>query len=167
MSARRVVLGRVSGVHGVRGWIKVYSYTDPREAIVDYREWLLTRAGEQREVRLLDGHAHGHTVIARLEGIDDRDAARALTDWQIEVPRDALPPPEPGEYYWADLEHMQVRTRDGRLLGEVDYMLATPAHDVMVIRGDRERLVPFVQGLYVLEVDTAERVITVDWDPEF
>lgn len=167
MAVRRVVLGRFSGVHGVRGWVKVYSYTEPRDSIVGYRTWWLTRGDSVREVGVADGRAHGATVIARLDGIDDRDAARALMDWQIEVPRDALPATAPGEYYWADLEQMQVRTRDGHLLGEVDYMLATPAHDVMVVRGDRERLVPFVQGQYVLEVDTDARVITVDWDPEF
>jgi len=116
---------------------------------------------------VLDGRAHGNTVIARLDGVDDRDAARALIDRRIEVPREALPPPGPGEYYWADLEGMRVRTREGRALGEVDYMLATPAHDVMVIRGERERLVPFVQERFVLEVDLAGGVIVVDWDPEF
>ncbi len=168
MTARTVALGRVSGVFGVRGWVKVYSFTVPRGTIVGYREWQLWRKGAPwRTVEVLEGGEHGKTVIARLAGIDDRDAAAGLIDSEIRVVREALPPPAPGEFYWADLEGLAVVTRDGVDLGRVDRMLETPAHDVMVIQGERERLVPFVQGIYVLEVDLEGGRITVDWDPEF
>lgn len=168
MTARTVALGKVSGVFGVRGWLKVYSFTVPRGKIVDYRVWQLWRQGAPwRTVEVLEGGEHGKTVIARLAGIDDRDAAAGLIDSEIRVAREALPPPAPGEFYWADLEGLAVVTRDGVDLGRVDRMLETPAHDVMVIQGERERLVPFVQGIYVLEVDLEDGRITVDWDPEF
>lgn len=162
-----VTLGRISGVFGVQGWVKVFSFTEPRENITNYRTWLLCRAAELREITVLQGQAHGKSVIAQLAGVVDRDAAQALVDWEIRVPRSALAPAAPGEYYWADLEGMAVRTRDGQDLGRVSRMLDTPAHDVMVIQGERERLVPFVQGEVVLEVDLETRHITVDWDPEF
>ena len=167
MQDATVALGRISGVFGVQGWVKVHSFTEPRENVVAYHEWLLCREGRQRTMTVLAGQAHGKTVIARLEGIDDRDAAQALVDWEIRVPRSALPPAGPGEYYWADLEGLSVHTREGVALGSVVRMLETPAHDVMVIQGERERLVPFVQGRYVLAVDLDAGRITVDWDPEF
>lgn len=167
MSEPTVTLGRISGVFGVKGWVKVHSFTEPRENVVAYRQWLLSREGGQRQVEVLEGRSHGKTVIARLAGVDDPEAALALVDWEIRIPRSALPPPGPGEYYWADLEGLSVRTREGVALGSVMRMLETPAHDVMVIQGERERLVPFVQGRYVLAVDLDAGTITVDWDPEF
>lgn len=168
MEQSSVPLGRVSGVFGVRGWIKVFSFTEPRENVSGYPQWQLWREGcYWRTVQVVEGGKHGKTVIARLAGIEDRDAAVALVDSEIRVPRDALPPPAPGEYYWADLEGLAVVTREGVALGRVDRMLETPAHDVLVIQGERERLVPFVQGPYVLEVDLEAGRITVDWDPEF
>jgi 16S rRNA processing protein RimM len=167
MQDTTVTLGRISGVFGVRGWVKIHSFTEPRENVVTYRDWLLCHEGRERPTRVLEGQRHGKTVIARLEDIDDRDAAQALVEWEIRVPRSALPPPEPGEYYWADLEGLRVCTAEGVDLGLVVRMLETPAHDVMVIQGERERLVPFVQGRYVLAVDLAAGTITVDWDPEF
>jgi 16S rRNA processing protein RimM len=118
-------------------------------------------------MRVLEGRLQGKAVVVRLEGIEDRDAALALLDSEIRVPRSALPKAEPGEYYWADLEGLEVLLRDGRSLGKVAKMLETPAHDVMVIQGERERLVPFVHGAYVQQVDLAAGTITVDWDPEF
>lgn len=164
----RVVVGRVSGVFGVRGWVKVHSYTEPRVNVLGYGPWWLSRPdGPARRYTVTEGREHGKTVVAHLEGVDDREAAVALMDRTIEVERDRLPAAAPGEYYWADLENLRVRTRDGVELGRVDYMLATPAHDVMVIRGDRERLVPFVQGEYVHRVDLDAGVIEVDWDPDY
>ncbi len=165
---RSVTLGRISGVFGVRGWIKVFSFTDPRGNVTDYAQWQLWRDGAPwRTVQVLEGGQHGKTVIARLAGVEDRDAAVELIDSEIRVPRGALPPPDSGEYYWADLEGLAVVTREGVDLGRVERMLETPAHDVLVIQGERERLVPFVQGPYVLEVNLDAGRITVDWDPEF
>jgi 16S rRNA processing protein RimM len=166
--ASRVVLGRVSGVYGVRGWLKVHSYTEPRVNVVGYRQWWLCAPdGTARRYEVTDGREQGRTVVAHLAGVDDRDSALALMDRTIEVERGQLPATAPGEYYWADLENLRVLTRDGVELGRVDYMLATPAHDVMVIRGERERLVPFVQGKYVHRVDLDAGVIEVDWDPDY
>ena len=160
-----VSLGHVSGVHGVAGWVKIYSLTDPREAIFDYQPWAL---GETHEsVRVLEGKKHGRRLIARLENADCRERAEELIGQAIAVPRERLPEPGPGQYYWADLEGLRVRLEDGRELGTVDRMLVTGANDVMIVRGERERLIPFVRGQYVKDVDLAGGTITVDWDPEF
>ena len=159
-----VILGRIVGLFGVRGWIKVYSYTEPREAVLDYKEWLLSRNGGWQRAVLAEGKRHGKAVIARLDGIEDRDAAAALTGSDIGVDRDALPDPGEGHYYWADLEGLVVVHRDGTELGRVAYLMATGANDVLVVDGHAERLIPFVPGEVILDVDLAAGVIRVDWE---
>jgi 16S rRNA processing protein RimM len=160
-----VALGHVSGAHGVEGWVKIYSLTEPREAIFDYQPWAL---GDSREsVRVLQGKKHGRRLIALLENLDCREQAEESVGLAIAVPRERLPEPASGHYYWADLEGLQVRLEGGLELGTVDRMLATGANDVMVVKGERERLIPFVPGQYVKDVDLAGGTITVDWDPEF
>jgi 16S rRNA processing protein RimM len=162
--SKAVILGRVTGLFGVKGWLKLRSYTEPREAILDYKDWLLFRHGEQREVRLAEGKRHGKTVIARLEGCDDRDAAASFVGDDIGVPRDSLPETRHGEYYWADLEGLQVVHKDGRSLGKVAYLLATGANDVLVVQDDQELLIPFVQDEVIKDVDLDAGVISVDWE---
>ena len=159
-----VVLGRISGFFGVRGWVKVYSYTEPREAVLNYKSWLLSDNGEWRAAEVAEGKRHGKTVIARIDGIDDRDQAADLIGRDIGVPREAMPETGDGQYYWSDLEGLLVMTQNGAELGKVEYLLETGANDVMVIDGDQERLVPFVIGDVVLDVDLDAGVITVDWD---
>ncbi|MDH3587085.1 MAG: ribosome maturation factor RimM, partial [Gammaproteobacteria bacterium] len=158
-----VILGRIDGLFGVRGWIKVYSYTEPREAVLNYKDWLLARDGDWQRVELADGKRQGKAVIARLEGIEDRDAAAELIGSEIGVDRDALPEPEEGHYYWADLEGLTVVRRDGTDLGTVTCVMATGANDVLVVDGPAERLIPFVPGTVILDVDLAAGVIRVDW----
>ncbi len=159
-----VVLGRISGFFGVRGWVKVYSYTEPRDAVLNYKSWLLSSDGDWRTAEVAEGKRHGKTVIARIEGIDDRDQAAALIGCDIGVPRSELPETDEGQYYWSDLEGLQVMTKNGTELGKVKYLLETGANDVMVINGEQEYLVPFVIDDVVLDVDLAAGVITVDWD---
>lgn len=160
-------MGRISGARGVQGWVKVHSYTEPRENILRFDTWILERDGDSRSAIVESGRSDGRTVAAKLGGVDDRDAARSLIGAQILVERSALPACEPGEHYWTDLEGLEVVTLDGHRLGNVDYMLATGANDVMVIAGERERLVPFASGSTVRDVDLETGRITVDWDPDF
>lgn len=162
-----VILGEIVGVHGVRGWVKVFSWTRPVHNILTYPRWrLLPPSGEMCERRCLDAQARGKGLIACLEGINDRDAARRIMGARIAVARAALPPVAPGEYYWHDLIGSAVVNREGVLLGQVEDMLETGAHDVMVVSGERERLIPFVIGVSVLAVDAEASRITVDWHPE-
>jgi 16S rRNA processing protein RimM len=159
-----VILGRVTGVYGVKGWIRVHSYTEPREAILDYEDWLLLRDDDWQSVNIVEGKRHGKTVIARIDGVDDRDDAAAYVGNDIGVPRERLPDTGRGEFYWADLEGLQVVHIDGRILGKVAHLLATGANDVLVVKGDQEILIPFVQGEVIKDVDLAAGVINVDWE---
>lgn len=162
-----VTLGRISGLFGVRGWVKVYSHTEPRENIVHYSPWRLRLGSGWREFAVADGQRHGKGVIARLDGVDDRNAAAALVGAEVAVRRDQLPPLGEDEYYWSDLEGLEVITIDGWHLGRVDHLLETGANDVLVVHGDRERLIPFVRPDVVTAVDLDAAVIRVDWDPDF
>ncbi len=135
------------------------------EAILEYQPWLL---GEDRKpVKLVDGRKQGKGMAALLPGYSDREQAVALVGQQIFVSRDQMPPTEEDEYYWSDLEGLEVHTTNGEVLGLVDRMMETGANDVLVVRGDRERLVPFIQGQYVMRVDLEAGLIVVDWDPDF
>jgi 16S rRNA processing protein RimM len=165
---RFVLLGRIVGVHGVRGELKLESFTEPRTQIFRYQPWLLRSAAGEREVRGCRGRAQGKGLVAVLPGIADRDAAAALVGGEIRVARSALPDPAPGEYYWTDLEGLEVSTTDGVPLGRVSHLVETGANDVLVVKGDgRERLIPFLVGRYVTQVDLPGGRMTVDWDPEF
>ncbi len=159
-----VRLGRIVGLFGVRGWVKVYSYTEPREGIVEYKRWLLGYPEGWQERQVVDGRRSGRSVVVQLEGVEDRDAAAGLLGLEIGVPREALPRLGAAEYYWADLEGLLVQGKDGTSLGRLERLLETGAHDVMVVRGEQERLIPFVIGAVVLDVDLDAGLIRVDWD---
>ena len=164
---RLIVVGRILGLYGVGGWVRVFSETDPREGIVGYTPWLLGRRGrwEAREVE--SGRRLGKGVVAKLVGCDDRDSAALLLGAEVAVRRGQLPSPAPDEYYWADLEGLEVRTVEGLSLGRIDRIFATASNDVLVVMGERERLIPFIRGQVVRRVDLAAGVVEVDWDPGF
>lgn len=165
---RRVLLGSIAGVFGVQGWVKVLSHTEPREAILTYRPWILRQRGSERDIPRVEGRPQGRGLVAHLPGVDTRDEAEALIGAEIWIPRSLLPKPKPGEYYWVDLEGLRVVTIEGVALGHVSHLFATGANDVMSVRDDgRERLVPFVLDAVVKRVDLDASLIEVDWDPDF
>jgi 16S rRNA processing protein RimM len=152
----------------VKGWFRVFSYTEPREALLAYDEWLINAGGRWQASTLVEGRQQGRTIVARLEGIEDRDVAASYVGADVAVPRERLPRIGPGQYYWADLAGLEVRHRGGRLLGTLDHMIATGAHDVLVVRpaapGSKEILSPFVMDRFVREIDLAAGWIEVDWE---
>jgi 16S rRNA processing protein RimM len=137
------------------------------EDILDYSPWMIESGGYAGRHRVLASRIQGSVLTVRLEGIEDRDAAIALRGAVISVPRIAFPPALPGEYYWADLVGLDVITESGCFLGKVSGLMETGANDVLEVRGDRNRLVPFVRDQYIKDVSFEEGRIVVDWDPEF
>lgn len=165
---KRVLVGRIVGVHGVRGWVRVQSYTEPRTRIFAYQPWQVSGADGEHEIVGVQGRVQGRGLIGKLPGYEDRDAAAALVGATIRVTRKTLPPLSPGEYYWTDLEGLAVVTTQGVALGRVSHLVATGANDVLVVRdGARERWIPFVLSQFVREVDLHGGRLVVDWDPEF
>jgi 16S rRNA processing protein RimM len=166
---RRILLGRVLGAFGIRGEAKLESWTEPRAAIFRYQPWVLrSPQGVERELHGVRGRESGKYLVATFPDVTDRDAVEAMRGTEIFIPRAALPPPKPGEYYWVDLEGLRVVNVEGVSLGTVSHLFATGANDVLVVRdNERERMIPFVAPQYVTGVDFDAGVVTVDWDPEF
>jgi 16S rRNA processing protein RimM len=162
-----VVVGRVAGLYGVRGWVKVISYTEPRKNILSYRPWHLEHAGVIEQVDPTAGREQGKGLVAQVAGIENRDAAAGLIGADILVNRELFAQTGSNEYYWRDLVGLRVATIGGVTLGVVDSLLETGANDVLVLQGERRRLIPFVVDDIVKRVDLDAATIVVDWDPEF
>ncbi|HEY0719731.1 MAG TPA: ribosome maturation factor RimM [Gammaproteobacteria bacterium] len=163
-----LIVGRINGLYGVRGWVKVFSHTEPRDNILSYHTWYLRRGNEWQPIEPAEGRLHGKGVVARLTGCDDRDLAAGLIGSDIAILREQLQPAEAGEYYWADLIGLQVSTIEGVDLGTVDHLLETGSNDVLVVlQGKRERLIPFIREQVVRSIDLAGKKMVVDWDPDF
>ena len=160
-----IALGHIAGAHGIKGWVQVHSHTEPREAILDYRPWLL--GTDWRPVLPLEGARLGKKVIARLDGVSNREQAEALAGLGIGIERSQLPDPGEDRFYWADLIGLKVVLANGESLGTIREMIATGANDVMVVAGGRERLIPFIKDLTVLGVDLGRAEVLVNWDADF
>lgn len=164
---RLVVIGRITGAHGVRGALRIYSYTEPPENIFEYGRWYLHGGDDWSPVACLGGQRHGKGLLGWIEGVEDRDAALRYRNVEIAVPRDALPEPEHGVWYWVDLVGCRVENLEGVVLGVVTTLMETGAHDVLVVEhAGGERLVPFAYGPVVKEVDLEARRIRVEWHPD-
>jgi 16S rRNA processing protein RimM len=167
---RRVLLGKIVGVFGVRGFVKLQSHTEPRDALFDYLPWTLCspRGVETQIDELPEGRPQGRGLVALLPGVATREQAETLVGSEIWVERTALPKPKRGEYYWIDLEGCSVRTVEGVALGTLSHLFNTGANDVMSVKdGAKERLIPFLHDDVVKSVDLDAKAIVVDWDPDF
>lgn len=167
-----IVLGKITSVHGVRGEVKIYSFTDPIDNLLGYPAWTLKRDGEVKQVELVSGRLQGKILVAKLRGLDDREVARTFAGFDICVPRALLPDLDDGEYYWHQLEGLKVIDLQGQVLGRLDHLLETGSNDVMVVKpcpgslDDRERLLPYTEQC-VQKVDLAAGEMRVDWDADF
>ena len=166
-------LGSINGTYGLKGWVKVFSYTDPLEAILDYSPWKLRKGGAEREITIKDGQASGKRLIVQVEGVSTRDQAEDLIGYEVHVNVDAMPDLEEGELYWFQLEGLSVENSSGESLGKIAQMLETGANDVMVVDptddsiDKQQRLIPYLEGDVVKEVDQEIGVVIVDWDSDY
>jgi 16S rRNA processing protein RimM len=158
-----ISLGYINGIFGVKGWVKVFSYTRPRAGILDYDLWYLHR----QPVKLVQGHPQGQGIVAKLDQIDDRDAARLLNRVKIEIKREQLASLAADDYYWSDLVDLDVFNLSGEHLGRVDYVMETGANDVLVLKGAPACLIPWKIPEIVRHVDLQQGRIDVDWEADF
>jgi 16S rRNA processing protein RimM len=159
-------MGRILAPFGVKGWVKVQPNTAATRNLLAYQTWWVGREGDWREIAVAEARVQGRAVVARLESCDDRDAAAALRGKSVAVPRAALPRAQSGEYYWADLIGLAVVNGSARALGRITDVLQTGANDVLVVAGERERLIPFIADV-IREVDVAAGVVRVDWGADY
>lgn len=163
-----VVMGRVSGVYGIKGWVKVVSHTRPPENLLGFDPWLVRAGAGWQTHRVIEQGRSGGALTVRLDGMVSRTEAQQLVGRDIAVNRDQLPPLPQGRYYWSDLVGLRVVSGAGRDFGRVAGLVETGANDVMEVTGPAGRfLIPFVAGRVVEDVDMAAGVIRVDWDPEY
>ena len=159
-----IIVGRITGPYGVKGWLRVVSYTERPDRLIDYAPWYLKHGNAWLPTEVAEVKHHTRGLLVRLPGSEDRDKAAELSGLDIGIYRSQLPA---GEYYWDDLIGLSVVTLDGLPFGTVDHLIGTGANDVLVVRGERERLIPFIQGSVIAHVDLDGGVIRVDWDPDF
>jgi 16S rRNA processing protein RimM len=162
-----IVVGQVGSPYGVRGWVHVHSYTEPKENIVAYSPWRLRLAEGWFVCDVTDLRCRGKDVIAKFSQWDEREAVRQLLGAEIAILRTQLPALEEGEYYWTDLVGLKVVNVEGIALGRVEGLMATGANDVLIANGERVRLIPFLMASVVRAIDLEQNRIQVDWDPEF
>jgi 16S rRNA processing protein RimM len=162
-----VVMGRITAPFGIKGWVKVRPLTAAAENILAYPRWWVGRGAGWQEYEVAESSVQSpKAVVARLAGCEERDAAAQFRGSEIAVPRSQLPPPPPGEYYWADLLGLSVVNGESQQLGRIVRILETGANDVLVVHGDRERLIPFI-GEVIREVDAGAGVIRVSWGADY
>lgn len=170
----RIVVGKLGSTYGIRGWLKVFSYTDNPESIFDYSPWFIQHKGEWVEYKVESWKRHNKGMVAKLDGLDVREDANLLTNFEIFIDPAVLPELSEEEFYWRELFGMQVVTTQGYDLGQVTDMLETGSNDVLVVKanlkdafGQKERLIPFLEEQVIKKVDREAQRIEVDWDPGF
>jgi 16S rRNA processing protein RimM len=163
----KIRIGRIIGLFGVKGWVKIYSYTQPYCNILTYTPWRIRLKGGWEQIILDSSRHHGHTLLAKLKGFDDRNQAAQLLEAEIAVDPGQLEPLSQNEYYWAELIGLHVLDFQGRELGVVDHLLETGGHDVLVLQGTSEILIPFVIGPIIKTVDVERGYLRVAWDPDY
>ena len=170
----QIILGKVGAVYGIKGWLRIHSFTDESDAILDYFPWSLKLGNNTRTVDVTDWRKHNKGLVVKVAGIDDRDDAQALVGSDILINESSLPELSKGDYYWRDLIGMAVVTTQGYDLGVVSDMLETGANDVLVVKANlndgfskKERLIPYLLEQVVESVSIENKQICVDWDPGF
>ena len=162
-----VLVGQVSALFGIKGWVKIFSYTQPRDNILQYNPWLINTGHDWVEIKLEEGRQQGKGVIAHLDGYDEPAKSSQLIGCDIGLRHEQLPELNEDEYYWNDLIGLQVINQDKVDLGVVKRMIETGSNDVLIVQGDRERLIPYIKEQVIKYIDLDEKLIQVDWDPDF
>lgn len=169
-----IIVGKLGSSYGIRGWIRVFSFTEDLDSIFDYSPWYIKKANQWQEIEVESFKPHNQETIVKIKGVDDRDQAAVLTNAEIYVDAQMLPELEDGDFYWKDLIGCKVININGYDFGQVTELMETGSNDVLVVKanlkdafGAKERLIPYVEEQFIKHVDLSAKTITVDWDPAF
>ncbi len=163
---KKLLVGKINGFFGVQGWVKIFSYTEPRKNIFEYQPWYFIDDGTYKSIEMTMGREQSKTIVAHVKGIDNRDQASQLIGKSLYIDKDQLPQLDDNEHYWHELAGFRVINKNAVDLGVVDYLVDTGSNDVLVIKGDKEHWIPYIEP-YLVSVDKKNRVISVDWDENF
>lgn len=161
-----VVIGRLGRPHGINGWMRIISFTEPEESLLDYPDWFIERGDLWEPIAPEDSKIQSGMILVKFPGCDNPEQARLYTNANIAITRDQLPALANDDYYWTDLEGLTVVNKQGAELGVIDHLFATGSNDVMVVKGVVEHLVPYIKHV-VLEVDLKNKRMLVDWEEDF
>lgn len=162
-----IIIGRFGRPHGIKGYVTVHSFTEPRDNILRYADWHAYINYNWQPINLLSVEVHNKAIVAQVEGFPEREAVAHLTNVEIAVQKEQLAELEPGEYYWHQLIGMKVVNTKGELFGEVIEVMPTGANDVLVVQGEKRHLIPYLPGQFIIDINSSQHVITVDWDMDF
>ncbi len=170
----KMIVGKLGATYGIRGWLKVHSFTEQVESIFEYSPWFINQKGNWVELKVTNWKRHNKGYVCKFENIDDRENAHQLVNFEINVNSAVLPELSEDEFYWRELFGMKVITTKGYDLGEVSDILETGSNDVLVVKanlrdafGQKERLIPFLEEQVIINIDREAQRIEVDWDPGF
>jgi len=163
---KRLLIGQINGLFGVQGWVKLFSHANPRKNILSYQPWHVEVDGQWKTLEIVKGRVQGKTIVAQLKDVNDREVARTYIGTDIYIERDQLPKLPKGEYYWDELTGLEVVNTTGVKLGKISYMVDTGSNNVMVINGEKEHWVPYIEP-FLINIDMDTRKVLVDWDEDF
>ncbi|HHT0593727.1 TPA: ribosome maturation factor RimM [Legionella anisa] len=162
-----IVIARFGRPHGVKGFVTVHSFTEPRDNVLKYADWHAFINNKWKPIKLLRAEVQNKSIIVQIEGYPERELVANLTNIEIAIQQEQLEKLEPGEYYWHQIIGMNVIDQQGEAFGRVIEIIPTGANDVLVVEGSKRHLIPYLPGKFILDVDTKQRVITVDWGMDF
>lgn len=162
-----IVVGRFGRPHGIKGFVTVHSFTEPRDNILRYTHWHAFIKNKWQPIKLLSAEVQNKSIITLIEGYPERELAAYLTNVEIAIQQSQLQELESGEYYWHQLVGMSVVNSNGEPYGQVVEIMPTGSNDVLVVEGVKRHLIPYLPGKFILDIDTKQRIITVDWDVDF
>jgi 16S rRNA processing protein RimM len=163
---KKLLVGKINGFFGLQGWVKVFSYTNPRTNILNYSPWSIKVDGNFQSIDITSGREQSKTIVAHIKGIDNREDSQKFIGQDIYINKEQLPELTQGEYYWHELIGFDVINKDEERLGTVDYFVETGANDVLVVKGKKEYWIPYIEP-FLVSIDSKNNKILVDWDKDF
>lgn len=159
-----IIIGKLGSTYGIHGWIKLRTYTEYGENVLEYLPWHIKENNTWTPVTLESGRMHGKDIIAKLQGYDTPEKARLLTGSDIAILRSQLPRLDENEYYWSDLIGLSVIDQHKATLGKVIYLMETGSNDVLVVKGNKEHAIPWIMGKVITSIDLEKKEIHVNWE---
>jgi len=169
-SEEYVPVGKISGVFGVKGWMKIFSFTEPRKNILSYSPIYMSQKGEWIEMEVSGGRIQGKGVVMGLVNVTDPDQVLPLIGSELAIKKTQLKPTAKDEFYWSDLIGLTVINLNDEILGQVDSLLETGAHDVLLVKNKErksEQLIPYVMDEIIQLIDLDKGIIQVDWELDY
>lgn len=163
---KTINIGKVIGLHGVKGWLKILSFSSPPENIFNYKSLIISNKYINQIFHIEDSRKQGKKILIKLDNIDDRTSAESLKESDIYIQRSDLPQLSEDTYYWEDLLGFNVFNQNNIKIGNVDSFIETGSNDVLIVKTTKNKniLIPFIMNKSIKVVNTESHYITVDWE---